>query len=155
MRKQLLTTKETDTPLDAHWLDLDSLAMVQVTSEQEGYPIEEALIGEGRGWRAASEGTQTLRLIFDKPQKLNRVRMVFEDAEHTRTQELLVRWSPDNGSSFREIVRQQWNFNPANSVRETEDYKVELAGVTMIELLIVPDKSGGGAHASLARLRLA
>ena len=34
-------------------------------------------------------------------------------------------------------------------------YRVELAGVTVLELAIVPDKSGGEARASLAQWRLA
>ena len=36
-----------------------------------------------------------------------------------------------------------------------EDYTVELPDVTVLELIIVPDKSGGAARASLASLRLA
>ena len=67
----------------------------------------------------------------------------------------MLRWSPDTGHSFREIVRQQWNFNPPDSIREIEDYAVELSAVTVLELIIVPDKSGGAARASLASLRLA
>ncbi len=110
---------------------------------------------EGKGWRAASEGSQTIRLIFDKPRHLSRVWIVFDDAENTRTQEFVLRWSPDNGQSFRGIVRQQWNFSPPDSIRETENYAVELFAVTMIELTIVPDKSGGKAKASLLKLRLA
>jgi hypothetical protein len=81
--------------------------------------------------------------------------LVFEDSENTRTQEFVLRWSPDAGHSFREIVRQQWNFSPPDSVRETEDYTVELSAVTALELMIVPDKVGGAARASLASLRLA
>jgi len=107
------------------------------------------------GWRAANPGTQTIRLIFDEPQKLRRIWLVFEDSENARTQEFVLRWSPDSGKSFREIVRQQWNFSSPDSVREIEDYAVELSGVTTVELIIVPDKSGGAARASLASLRLA
>jgi hypothetical protein len=80
---------------------------------------------------------------------------VFEDSENIRTQEFVLRWSPDSGHTFREIVRQQWNFSPPDSIWETEDYAVELSGVTVLELIIVPDKSGGAARASLASLRLA
>jgi hypothetical protein len=40
--------------------------------------------------------------------------------------------------SFREIVRQQWNFSPPNSMREVEEYRVELSDVTVFELVIVP-----------------
>jgi hypothetical protein len=52
-------------------------------------------------------------------------------------------------------VRQQWNFSSPDSIRETEDYAVELSDVTALELVVVPDKSGGAARASLASLRLA
>jgi hypothetical protein len=92
---------------------------------------------------------------FDKPQELKRIWLVFEDSENTRMQEFVLRWSSDNGNSFREIVRQQWSFSPPDSVREVEDYAVELADVTALELTLVPDKSGGEARASLASFRLA
>lgn len=60
-----------------------------------------------------------------------------------RTQEFVLRWSPDGGRSFREIMRQQWNFSPPNSIREVEEYHVELSNVTVLELVIVPDISRG------------
>jgi hypothetical protein len=138
------------------WLDVERRALVEVTSEENGYPIESALLeAEDRGWRAANPGTQTIRLIFDEPQELRRIWLVFEESENMRTQEFVLRWSSDRDHSCREIVRQQWNFSPPDSVRETEDYTVELSGVRILELIIVPDKSGGAARASLARLRLA
>ena len=39
--------------------------------------------------------------------------------------------------------------------QESEDYRVNLNGVTALELEIVPDISGGDASASLAQMRLA
>jgi hypothetical protein len=107
-----------------------------------------------RGWRAADSGAQTIRLVFDQPQRLKRIALVFEETETERTQEFVLRWSPDGGSSFREIVRQQWNFNPRNTIREVEDYGVDLSGVTVLELVIVPDISRGSARASLKSLRM-
>jgi hypothetical protein len=157
MRKRQISP----TPLSVHlsgqaWLDVDGAALVEVTSEENGYPIESALLGgENRGWRAANSGTQTIRLIFDEPQTLRRIWLDFRDTENARTQEFVLRWSPDGGDSFREIVRQQWNFSPPDSVREVEDYAVELSSVTALELVIVPDKNGGAARASLASFRLA
>jgi hypothetical protein len=137
------------------WLDLDHAAVVEVTSEEEGHPIESALVGDDkRGWRAAGTGKQTIRLIFDQPQRLKRIWLVFEESENTRTQEFVLRSSQDQGVSFREIVRQQWNFSPPDSIREIEDYTVDLYEVTQLELIIVPDKSGSDAHASLVNLRL-
>jgi len=157
MRKRHISpTPPSVPPSGQTWLDVEHTALVEVTSEENGYPIESALLGEeSRGWRAANPGTQTIRLIFDEPQKLRRIWLVFEDSENTRTQEFVLRWSPDTGNSFREIVRQQWNFSSPESVREIEDYAVELSAVTVLELIIVPDKSGGAAQASLASLRLA
>ena len=117
--------------------------------------MESALVaGEMRGWRAADSGTQTIRLIFDEPQRLTRIALVFEETDTERTQEFVLRWSGDGGHSFREIVRQQWNFSPPNSIREVEEYRVELSDVTVLELIIVPDISRGSARASLKSLRL-
>jgi hypothetical protein len=104
---------------------------------------------------AAEPGPQIIRLLFDHPQKLKRIWLVFEETEIKRTQEFVLRWSGDHGLSFREIVRQQWNFSPPVTVRETEDYTVDLSDVTMLELRILPDQSGGKTRASLASLRLA
>jgi hypothetical protein len=141
---------------DQTWMDVDRIASVEVSSEESDHPIESALLLEGkRGWRAANPGVQTIRLLFDEPQKLRRILLVFEDTENSRTQEFVLRWSPDIQYSSREIVRQQWNFSPSDSVRETEDYPVELSEVKVLELEIVPDKSGGEVRASLVSLRLA
>ena len=157
MRKRLITPiPQAGSPRDEGWLDLDRAAVVEVTSEDKDYPVEAALVsGERRGWRAGGPGTQTIRLIFDEPQRLIRIALVFEETETERTQEFVLRWSPDSGLSFREIVRQQWNFSPPKTARETEDYRVELSGVTVLELVIVPDKSRRAARASLNNLRLA
>jgi hypothetical protein len=96
----------------------------------------------------------TIRLLFDQPQRLRRISLVFEETETERTQEFVLRWSPDGGRSFREIVRQQWNFSPLSTIREVEEYPVELLGVTVLELVIVPDISRGVARASLKSLRV-
>ncbi len=137
------------------WLDLELRAQVEITSEDVDYPIESALIpGTGTGWQAEQPGEQTIRLLFDEPLRLRRIHLVFQEDEQERTQEFVLRWSPDGGQSYREIVRQQFNFSPPGASREVEDYDVELAGVTILELNIVPDISGGNARASLAQLRL-
>ncbi len=129
--------------------------MVEITSEDKDYPVESAFAaGEAQGWRAAEAGTQTIRLVFDEPQRLKRISLVFEEKERARTQEFVLRWSADGGNSFREIVRQQWNFSPPETIREVEEYRVELASVTILELIIVPDVGGGSARASLTSLRL-
>ena len=157
MRKRIIppAQQENQAPGDA-WLDLERLAEVEITSEDPAHPIESALIpGQGTGWRAAEPGEQTIRLVFASPQRLRRIWLEFVEPDVERAQEYVLRWSPDGGTTFRDIVRQQWNFSPGGATRQVEDHRVELSGVTMVELVIVPDVSGGGARASLAGLRLA
>ncbi|MHC4389200.1 MAG: hypothetical protein ACYSX1_11400, partial [Planctomycetota bacterium] len=98
---------------------------------------------------------QTVRLLFDTPLRVRRVRLVFHEDEQERTHEFVLRWSSDGGQSYREIVRQQYNFSLPDNTREIEDYAVDLVGLTALELSIVPDISGGSARASIAQLRLA
>jgi hypothetical protein len=156
MRKRVIQVPQIAAAWDQGWLDLNKAASVEVSSEDENYPIESALVGDKqRGWRAAESGSQTIRLIFDSPQKLTRIFLAFEDSEASRMQEFVLRWSARVGQPFREIVRQQWNFSSPGAVREIEDYAVDLLNVGVLELIIVPDKSGGEAHASLAKLRIA
>ena len=157
MRKRIVTPRAGDAARpDQDWLDLEQLAQAEVTSEDSAYPLESALVpGTEGGWRAAEPGKQTLRLIFDQALRLERIRLVFEDHDWERTQEFTLRWSPDGGKSWQEIVRQQWNFSPTGTVKEVDDYHVDLSGVTILQLDIEPNKSGGEARASLEELRLA
>jgi hypothetical protein len=156
MRKRIISQTFHTPPAEQGWLDLESTASVEMTSEDNAFPIESALLRQGeQGWRAAKPGIQTIRLIFDRPQRLKRISLVFEETEIKRMQEFTLRWSPDRGNSFQEIVRQQWNFSSPNGTRETEDYAVDLSQVTLLDLTIEPDKENGTARASLLSLRLA
>jgi hypothetical protein len=157
MRKRLIGPAPQQTaPPGQDWLNLEELAEVEITSENAAYPIEFALLSSGAsGWRAGEAGTQTIRLLFIQPHRLRRIWMKFEETSQERTQEYVLRWSADRGQSFREIVRQQWNFSPQGATVETEDHQVELPAVTVLELIIIPDTRGGQAIASLERLRLA
>src|SRR5215468_6005382 len=154
MRKRVITPTPSDARFQRdHRLDVSTTALVEVTSEEKDHPIESALIaGASKGWRAAEPGTHTIRLIFDRPQKLKRIAVVFEEKETSRTQEFVLRWSPDREGALREIVRQQWNFSPPHTTTEVEEYRVELSDVTVLELTITPDISGGMARASLHSL---
>ena len=157
MRKRIIGRgpSEVSAP-ESGWIDLERLAQVEITSEEIDYPIEAALIpGRGSVWQAAQSGEQTIRLLFDETVRLKRIHLVFHEDEQQRTQEFVLRWSPDRGQSYREIVRQQYNFSPPKAAREVEDYEVDLDGVTVLELRIVPDISRGSARASLNQLRIA
>ena len=157
MRKRIIApVQQKTTSPDQDWLNVESLAEVEITSEDAAHPIESALLpGQASGWRAAGPGKQTIRILFSQPQRLRRICLNFMETHTERTQEYVLRWSPDGGQSFREIVRQQWNFSPHGTTGETEDHHVELPAVTVLELSIIPDISGGNAFASLAQLRLA
>jgi hypothetical protein len=156
MRKRVITAPPESIQGRARGaLEVERVAIVEVTSEDKDFQIELAFASEdSAGWRASVPGRQTIRLIFDQPQKLNLISLVFEENETERTQEFVLQWSPDGGSSFKEIVRQQWTFSLPESTREIEEYQVDLSKVTVLELVIKPNISGGLARASLKSFRL-
>jgi hypothetical protein len=156
MKKRIIADISANERPATTWLNLETLADVEITSESSEHPIEGALLsGTGRGWRAAKPGMQTIRLLFKKPQDINRVHLIFLESAIKRTQEYVLRGSRDEGQTWNEIVRQQWNFSPDGSMRETEDHNLALTGVTALELIITPDISGQRAFASLEKLRIA
>ncbi|HUX80094.1 MAG TPA: hypothetical protein VMW10_10190, partial [Alphaproteobacteria bacterium] len=132
------------------------LVQVEITSEDPAYPIESALtFADSSGWRAAQPGVQTIRILFDEPQEIQRIRLQFDENTQGRTQEFVLCWSTDGGKSYREILRQQYTFSPPETVCEIEDYAVDLHGVTVLELRIAPDINKGNILASLSKLQLA
>ncbi|HEY6364761.1 MAG TPA: hypothetical protein VI585_08220 [Candidatus Binatia bacterium] len=157
MRKQIINSgSETVSPSDDVWLDLERLARVEIASESAEHPIEAALIPDhGTGWQAAQPGQQTIRVIFDQPVSIGRILLRFDEKTQERTQEFVLRWLAVGEHSYREIVRQQYNFSPSGTNQEIEDYAVKLKALIALELEIVPDISGGDACASLTEMRLA
>jgi len=139
-------------------LDIPDIATVIVTSEEPGYPIE--LIFDGRRgpgasrWRAATPGQQGLILDFDKPQTLHQLALDIEEADLSRTQVLWVSVSTDGGRSYRELIRQEYNFSPPGTTYEHEVWTIETPHVTHLALAIEPDKGGRPAYASLTSLIL-
>ena len=156
MRKRLITpTPESFRAYGEDWLDVERAAVVEVTSEDKDFPVESAFdSGDARGWRAAAPGSQTIRLVFDQPQRLKCISLVFEENETARTQEFVLRWSTDGGTWGKGILRQQWNFSSPEAIREVEEYHVELSSVGVLELVINPHISDGAVRASLKNLRL-
>jgi hypothetical protein len=159
MRKSIVSPSVTAvSPIKDLWRDLERIARVEITSEDEQFPIEHALgKTETTGWRAAGTGPQVIRLHFDEPISVKRLRLHFVDKTSERSQEFAV--YAGAGSELKEVVRQQWSFSPNGSTEEIEDYTVNLGGITQIELRIDPDRSHdpsrSQAYASLQSLRLA
>jgi len=155
MRKRMIEQDSHAKAVAEHdWLNLEALAQVEMSSEDGGHPIEAALVPGGGIWRAAESGKQTIRLLFDAAQDIGMIRLVFQENEQERTQEFVLRWSSD-GESYHDVARQQYNFSRPDSMRELEDYAVELRGVKAMELTIIPNISGGDSRATLAEWRIA
>jgi hypothetical protein len=154
MQKRVVAAPAPQELSQGDWLDVAALAEVELTSEDAAYPIEAALTPGGQaGWRAGEPGSQSIRLLFHTPQRLRRIRLRFEEPDFERTQEFTLRWSPDGGRTFRDIVRQQYTFSPAGTTTEVEQFTVDLAQVTALELTIMPGLQGQ-AYASLAEWRI-
>jgi hypothetical protein len=160
MRKEIVGQRAAagETQTAAEWLDLASIARVQLTSEDPAFPIENALSTNPTlnelGWRATSPGPQTITLLFDVPQRIRRIVVHFVERSMERSQEFLLRYSSAKETD-REIVRQQWSFSPNGSAQEAEDYAVELESVTKLELVIDPDRGRRNSVATLSALRIA
>src|SRR6516164_11487633 len=123
MRKRISSQPQRERPSEnTGWLDLEALARVEVTSEDAAHPIESALLTVGAtGWRAENPG-QTIRLLFEAPQRLRRIRLLFREEKEARTREFILRWSPTAEGSSRDIVRQQYHFSPSGATEEMEEY---------------------------------
>jgi len=159
MRKSIVSPSAVATPpISDVWRDLERIARVEISSEDDFFPIEQALgKKETDGWRAATTGPQLIRLHFDEPQNVRRLRLRFVDRTAQRSQEFAV--FAGTGSELKEVVRQQWTFSPQGSTEEIEDYPVNLSGITTLELRIDPDRSHdpklSREYASLQSLKLA
>jgi hypothetical protein len=159
MRKSIVSPSTTTaTPISDLWRDLERIARVEISSEDEKFPIEQALGKKATtGWRAATTGPQLIRLHFDEPLTIKRLQLHFVDKTSERSQEFAL--YAGAGAELKEIVRQQWTFSPSGSTEEIEDYAENLSGITTLELRIDPDRShdpkASKEYASLQSLKLA
>lgn len=155
MRKRIIKSSAA-IPVDEYpALEIAKLAVAELSSEDPEYPIEGAigLLG-GSGWRAAEDGPQTIRLLFDPPVSVHRIHLVFCEADVSRQQEFVLSSRSAGDGLMREIVRQQYNFTPPDTITEVEEYRVEQSELVELRLHIVPDTGNRPARATLARLRL-
>ncbi len=156
MRKQIITSQPAVPSADG--LNLDAIATVLVSSELAGHPVENAFDGRrgpgGTRWISETGGEQTVKLAFDAPQKIRSVELEIEETETSRTQELQLAVSCDGEKTYRERVRQEFNFSPGGSTFEREEWTLNAEGVTHLRLQIKPDKGGQPCRASLTSLVL-
>lgn len=150
IRKKLIEVSSTESE---NWLDLARSATFEVTSEEAEHPIEHALTKSADKWMASTTGEQIIRMRFDEAERISRIFLLFEETTTPRSQEFVIRWLPAGETTWREVVRQQFNFSPPNTTEERENFTVCLEAVDALELRIIPERGGGG-RASLSQLRL-
>lgn len=156
LRKQIVGPSPAAPPADVK--DIAALATVLVTSETPGHPIDHAFDARGgRGgtrWVAGTDGEQTVTLAFDAPQAIRQIIVEVEEPEASRTQVLSASLSEDAGASYRELVRQEFNFSPPGTTFEREEWTVTAPAVTHLRLVIRPDKAGASGRATLTTLAI-
>ncbi len=130
----------------------------RLTSESPEFPIENAFDEHtgpgGTRWKASDPGEQVLIFQFDLPQTIYEMVLEAEELEVSRTQVIELFLSSDGGRSYREVLRQEYNFSPPGTTFEREIWSVPAVGVTHLRIGIKPDKAGKACHATLTSLAL-
>ena len=133
---------------EAHWLDVLSLADIQVSSQDDLFPIEHAFQSAATlGWRAGAPGTQVIQVLFHKAQSLRMIQIHFIERASERTQEFVLRYAQAD-RIMHEVRRQQFNFSPAGSTEDREKIAVHLDAVVVLELEINPDRVNPALHSA-------
>jgi hypothetical protein len=159
LRKQVIPKpSQGPIPLEGE-ISIADVATVQVTSEQTDHPIDNAFDPSrgpgGSRWIAGAPGEQSVTLVFDSPQTIRQIGIEVEELAVSRTQELSVSASSDGGRTYRELVRQEFNFSPPETSFERELWSVSAGAVTHLRLEIKPDKGMHVGRATLTSLTVA
>lgn len=158
LRKQIIGGQKDSPTTSGDEIDIAAVAVVRVTSEDPEHPIDDAFDGSrgpgGSRWIAGEPGEQTMILAFDAPQAIRRVALEVEEREVARAQELQLAISTDGGQTYREVLRQEFNFSLPGTTFEREDWSVSVEGVTHLRLAIKPDKSGKHCRATITSMAL-
>ena len=108
----------------------------------------------GTRWVAAVDGEQELILAFDTPQTIQEVGLQTEELQASRTQVLTLALSQNGGRTYREILRQEFNFSPPGTTFERERWIVPATMVSHLRVTIRPDKGDKPGRASLTSLTI-
>ena len=143
---------------EAEGMYIPELATVLVTSEAAEHPVDCLFDGHdgpgGTRWVAAVDGEQELILAFDTPQTIREVGLETEELQASRTQVLTLALSQNGGRTYREILRQEFNFSPPGTIFERERWTVPATMVSHLRVTIQPDKGGKLGRASLTSLTI-
>jgi hypothetical protein len=153
LRKQLIKSAPALMPGE---INVVTAATVLVTSEDPEHPVDHAFDSHrgmgGTRWIAGEPGEQTVIVAFDAPEAVGRVILEVEEPEVVRTQELQLAISSDGGRTYRDVLRQEYNFSPPGTTFEREDWAVSAAGATHLRLQVKPDKGDKPCRATLTSL---
>jgi len=158
LRKQIINRSHSAPSPVPGRIDIAAVATVLVTSEDPEHPIDHAF-DDRRGpgatrYVAGETGEQVVILAFDAPHSIRRVVLEVEERAVARTQELHLAASCDGGQTYRELLRQEYNFSPPGTTFEREDWAVNAEGVTHLRLVIRPDKGDKHCRATVTSLAL-
>ena len=67
---------------------------------------------------------------------------------------MAVSISQDGGQTYRELMRQEYNFSPPGTTLEHEEWSIKADAISHLQLTIKPDKGGKAGHATLTTLAL-
>jgi hypothetical protein len=161
LRKHIIPTEAHAAPVfPGHEGDLHipTLATVLVTSELPEHPVDHLFDGRdgpgGTRWIASADGEQVLILAFDSPQTIREVALEAEEPRASRTQVITLSLSRDGGHTYREVLRQEFNFSAPGTTFEREVWSVPASGLTNLRITLRPDKGNAPARASLTSLSL-
>ena len=153
LRKQLIKSAPALMPGE---INVVAAATVLVTSEDPEHPVDHAFDSHrglgGTRWIAGEPGEQTVIVAFDAPEAIGRVILEVEEPEVVRTQELQLAISSDGGRTYRDVLRQEYNFSPPGTTFEREDWAVSAAAATHLRLQVKPDKGDKPCRATLTSL---
>ena len=140
-------------------LDLSLLATVEVTSQDDLFPIEQAFRPEpALGWRASTPGVQSIRILFHEARPLEAVRLHFVERAAERSQQIFLRLRTRSDSDLREVARREFTFSPSGLTDEIEEIALSVDDLTALDLTIDPDHGHTGArhgiYATLTSMQL-
>jgi hypothetical protein len=72
----------------------------------------------------------------------------------SRWQEMTVSISQDGGQTYRELIRQEYNFSPPGTTLEHEEWAIKADAISHLQLRIKPDKGGKAGRATLTTFAL-
>ncbi|WP_447985054.1 discoidin domain-containing protein [Nitrospira sp. Nam74] len=161
LRKHIVKQDPSETvppATSASMISIPDVASVLVSSEDPLHPIDHVFDDHngpgGTRWLAGEVGEQTIILAFDRPQRLQKVNLEIEESEVSRTQEVSLAVSVDEGHRYHEILRQEYNFSPPNTTFEREWWAVPVENMTHLRLVIKPDKGDKPSRATVTSLKL-